>query len=96
MYKSRRIAALAAFPVALGIALAAPAMASAAPAPAPVNSAATSSLTIDHQRGGLHLGGLLQLDGNRHHSGGHHRGLDLNLLLGLDLNLGTGHHGCDC
>lgn len=56
--------------------------------PAPSHSATADS------GGSLHLGGLLDLNVDRH---GRHHGLDLGLLrnLNLDLNLGH-HHGCGC
>ncbi|GAA1992899.1 hypothetical protein [Amycolatopsis minnesotensis] len=83
MKASRRIA-LAALPLAAGIAFAAPAVASAAPASAPSHSATADT------GGSLNLGGLLDLSGDRH-------GLNLGLLLDLNLDLNLGHHhGCGC
>jgi hypothetical protein len=91
MSTSRRIATIAALPVALGIAFAAPAVAAAAPQAA----AAAVTQTPDTGHGdhdGLYLGGLLDLGGGHH---GHHHGLNLGLSLSLHLVLGNGWH-CYC
>jgi hypothetical protein len=91
MSTSRRIATIAALPVALGIAFAAPAVASAAPV---TTDAATTTQTSDRDHDGLYLGGLLNLGGG-HHGHGHHNGLNLGLSLSLHLVLGGGWH-CHC